>query len=83
MNDEVFDAIQGQMHALSMVLITILSNQDSTTAAHMATQLKLSQLEEKALDLANATQPHITHTRNALIDGYLELLRAVSDGRYR
>lgn len=81
MENEQYDVLQGQLQALSMVISTILSNQDPLNAAQMAVHLKMSQLEEQALDTENETPPRNSKIRDSLLESYLDLLSAAAKTR--
>jgi len=82
MNDDKYDALQGQVEALSLVLTSIITTlpAPSARAAHLHLQSSFeihceNELAEREADLSR------TLIREAMVESYLGLLAAASGER--
>lgn len=78
MNDDLQDAMQGQIAAINMVLIQLMTRLPALAAAEAAVALAIEQDCSNQEDSSNETPPRESAARNAILDGYLALLQSVA-----
>lgn len=71
--DEV-DAMNGRTQALVLTLTSLIASLPQLCAAEAAVRLLIAQAEERQNDGVNQTSAAWARSRDAIVDGYVELL---------
>lgn len=78
MTEEDFDALNGRVVALSLVLTSIIPTLSRLSGAQAAVGLKIEQESIRQDDEQTGTPPAEARSRDVILDGYVELLSAVA-----
>ena len=76
-NDEI-ETKRGQVHALNMVLTHVIAQMPQVAAARAAAGLAVEHFGSVGYDQNEPGNPHEIEGRTALVEVYLELLKAAA-----
>ena len=76
MNNEEFEILAAQVHALSMVVSALIGGLPPLAAAEAAVSLAIAKAEESREDANGETSALTSRTREGVLDAYLGLLSA-------
>lgn len=78
MNEETIDALNGQVHALSMVIASIMFSMHTVRAEAAAAHLEENLKAQQETDAEQQTPAAEARARDATISSFVDLLKAVA-----